>query len=145
LEIHTIGFTKRSAADFFGTLDKAGVEQIIDVRLRNNSQLAGFTKREDLAFFVRKLLGGTYREVPTLAPTAELLDGLKKHGLPWEEFERGYNTLLIDRRADEIVPRNLFDTPSVLLCSEFPPQRCHRRLAAEFLQAKWGNLSIVHL
>lgn len=145
MEIYTIGFTKKSAADFFAALRGAGVRRLIDVRLSNTSQLAGFAKRDDLQFFLRELCGAEYCHEPTLAPTKEILDSYKKKQISWEEYEVRFVDLLVERGAEQAVPRRLFDVPAVLLCSEPSPKRCHRRLAAEYLADKWGDVKIVHL
>jgi uncharacterized protein (DUF488 family) len=145
VEIHTIGFTKKSAADFFRALQRSGIKRLIDVRLNNTSQLAGFAKRDDLQYFLRELCGAEYRHEPTLAPTAEILDAYKKKQISWDEYETRFIDLLADRTAETAVDRRLFDVPAVLLCSEPSPQRCHRRLAAEYLAGKWGGAEIVHL
>jgi len=145
VEIHTIGFTKKSAAEFFETLRRAGIRRLIDVRLNNTSQLAAFAKRDDLQFFLRELCNADYRHEPTLAPTEEILDAYKKKQIAWEEYETRCVDLLIERAAETAVDRRLFDVPAVLLCSEASPERCHRRLAAEYLAGKWGNVKVVHL
>jgi len=145
VEIHTIGFTQKSAAEFFGILRRAGIRRLIDVRLNNTSQLAAFAKRDDLQFFLRELCDADYRHEPTLAPTEEILDAYKKKQIAWEEYETRYVDLLIERAAETAVDRRLFDVPAVLLCSESSPERCHRRLAAEYLVGKWENVKVVHL
>jgi uncharacterized protein (DUF488 family) len=118
---------------------------LIDVRLNNTSQLAGFAKRDNLEFLLRELCQAEYCHEPLLAPTQEILDAYKKKRISWEEYETRYVDLLIERRAESAVDRRLFDTPAVLLCSEPAPKRCHRRLAAEYLATKWGNIQIIHL
>jgi uncharacterized protein (DUF488 family) len=118
---------------------------LIDVRLNNTSQLAGFAKRDDLQYFLRELCRAEYRHEPTLAPTKEILDAYKKKQLSWEQYEICFLDLLMERAAENAVDRRLFDVPAVLLCSEPSPQRCHRRLAAEYLAGKWGGVEIVHL
>ena len=145
MEIYTIGFTKKSAAEFFDTLRRAGIGRLIDVRLNNTSQLAGFAKRDDLQYFLREICRAGYRHEPALAPTGEILDAYKKKRLSWEEYETRFVDLLIQRAAENVVDRRLFDVPAVLLCSEPGAERCHRRLAAEYLAEKWGGASVVHL
>ena len=145
MEIHTIGFTKKSAAEFFDILRRAGIRRLIDVRLNNTSQLAAFAKRDDLQFFLRELCQAEYRHEPTLAPTAEILDAYKKKRISWEEYETRFVDLLIQRAVEKAVDPRLFDVPAVLLCSEPSPKRCHRRLAAEYLAGKWRDVQIVHL
>lgn len=145
MEIYTIGFTQKSAAEFFGALRRAGIRQLIDVRLNNTSQLAAFTKRDDLQYFLREICGADYHHEPMLAPTKEILGDYKKKQISWEEYETQYVDLLIERTAENTVDRGLFEIPAVLLCSEPTPEHCHRRLAAEYLARKWGGLEIVHL
>ena len=145
MEVYSIGFTKKSAADFFGALRKAGVRRLLDIRLNNSSQLAGFTKREDLPFFLRELCGAEYRHEPRLAPTQELLDGYRKENRGWPDYERCFRELMAERQIEQAINRDLFAVPTVLLCSEPTADRCHRRLVLEYLQAKWGDLTIRHL
>jgi uncharacterized protein (DUF488 family) len=118
---------------------------VIDVRLNNTSQLAGFTKRDDLQYFLRELCDAEYCHEPALVPTKEILDDYKKNRISWEEYERRYLDLLAQRAAEKAVDRRLFDVPAVLLCSEPGPERCHRRLAAEYLAGRWGDVTVVHL
>jgi uncharacterized protein (DUF488 family) len=145
MEIYTIGFAQKGAAEFFTALRQAGIRRLIDVRLNNTSQLAGFTKRDDLEFFLRELCGAKYCHEPILAPTKEILDAYKKKQISWEEYETRYIDLLVERAAERNVVRQWFDEPAVLLCSEPSPTHCHRRLAAEYLAGKWGDAAIVHL
>jgi uncharacterized protein (DUF488 family) len=145
MEVYTIGFTKRTAAEFFGTLKREGVKRLLDVRLNNTSQLAGFTKKDDLSFFLREICGTDYVHEPLLAPTQDILDNYKKKKGTWEEYERRFSQLMEQRKIEEKIERRLFDTPTVLLCSERKPDRCHRRLVLEYLEKKWGGLQVMHL
>lgn len=145
MEIYTIGFTQKSARDFFGALSAAGIRRLIDVRLNNSSQLAGFTKKDDLIFFLERICGAEYLHEPQLAPTAEILNGIKKKEISWEEYERQFNALLKQRRIAKTLDPRLFSVPAVLLCSEPTPEHCHRRLVAEYLQRNWSDVSITHL
>lgn len=145
MEIYTIGFTKKTAAEFFGGLRRAGIKRLIDVRLNNTSQLAGFAKRDDLEFFLREICGAEYRHEPMLAPNQELLDGYKHKTIAWEQYEPRFLALLGERKAEALLDRQLFDVPTVLLCSEPSADHCHRRLVAEYLAARWGDTRIVHL
>lgn len=145
MEIHTIGFTRRSAESFFEALRGAGIRRVVDVRLKNTSGLAGFAKRDDLAYLLDALLGADYVHETRLAPSEALFDAYKKGGGPWEEFRAGYLELL-DRRgvADELSP-DLFDRPTALLCSEPGHETCHRSLVVEHLDRCWGDVTGVHL
>lgn len=142
---YTIGFTKRRAPEFFGALKQAGIKRLVDVRLNNSSQLAGFTKREDLPYFLEVICGAEYVHEPLLAPTQELLDAYRKNRISWQDYERAFLGLMAERHIEDNLRRGLFDIPSVLLCSENTAERCHRRLVLEHLQQKWGDLKIVHL
>ena len=145
MDVYTIGFTRKTAAEFFNALRQAGVRRLIDVRLNNVSQLAGFSKRDDLAFFLKEICGADYVHEPLLAPSQELLDAYKKGKGSWEDYERGFLDLLAGRKIEERLSRNLFTGPAVLLCSEPTADHCHRRLVLEYLQGKWGDLRAVHL
>ena len=115
------------------------------MRLNNTSQLAGFAKRDDLRFFLREICRADYRHEPVLAPTKEILDAYKKKRMSWEEYEARFLDLLTERAVETSIDRRLFDVPVVLMCSEPTPECCHRRLAAEYLAAKWGDVKIIHL
>ena len=145
MEICSIGFTQKTAEQFFTLLKRAGIRRLLDVRLNNSSQLAGFTKREDLQFFLQEIRGADYRHEPLLAPTQVILDEYKKKKGPWAEYETRFLALMADRKIEERVDRALFAVPTVLLCSEPTAERCHRRLVLEYLRDKWGNLTITHL
>jgi uncharacterized protein (DUF488 family) len=145
MEIHTIGFAKKPAREFFGALKAAGIQQVLDIRLHNTSQLAGFTKRDDLAFFLAELCGAAYLHEPLLAPTEEILKAYKKKKSGWPEYEASFLALLAERKPEDKLDRKLFDKRTVLLCSEPSAEHCHRRLVSEYLKAKWGDVKIVHL
>ncbi len=145
MEIYTIGFTKRSAGNFFESLRRAGIGRLLDVRLNNSSQLAGFTKREDLPFFLRELCGADYVHEPLLAPTPELFEAYKIKKGTWGDYEQGFLALLAERRVEDKLRPETFAVPTVLLCSEPTPEHCHRRLVLEYLQGKWGRFHVVHL
>ena len=145
MEIYTIGFTKHSAEDFFEILKRTGVTRLIDVRLNNVSQLAGFAKRDDLRYFLNRICGADYVHEPLLAPTQSLLDAYKKHKTPWAEYEVGFRRLMSERRVEERIPKELFEGVPVLLCSERTAEHCHRRLVCEYLGEHWGGVEAVHL
>lgn len=145
MEISTIGFTQRSARDFFETLKQAGIQRLVDVRLNNSSQLAAFSKRDDLEYFLRELCGADYIQEPLLAPTQELFDEYKKRGGAWHDYERRFLGLMAERRVEDRLDRDLFAVPTVLLCSEPKPDRCHRRLVVEYLRSRWGDVTPRHL
>jgi uncharacterized protein (DUF488 family) len=145
MEIYTIGFTQRTAAEFFGALKRAGIKCLIDVRLNNSSQLAGFTKKEDLPFFLKEICDAKYIHQPLLAPTQDILDAYKKKKGSWQDYEHRFLQLMTDRKVEEKISRSLFSSPTALLCSENTADHCHRRLVIEYLHSKWGDVKAVHL
>lgn len=144
MKIFTIGFTKKSAESFFSKLQGAGVTRLADIRLNNVSQLAGFAKRDDLRYFLRAICNIDYVHLLELAPTQEIFDEYNKQGQDWALFERRFLGLLGERQVEKKVPRELLDG-ACLLCSEDKPLRCHRRLVAEYLKGKWGDVEIEHI
>ena len=140
----TIGFTKKSAETFFGRLKQAQVKRLIDVRLNNVSQLAGFTKRDDLSFFANAICNIQYVHVPELAPTQDILTAYKQEKGDWAVYERRFVELMQKRQIERLIDRDVIDG-GCLLCSEATPEHCHRRLIAEYLKNHWGNLDIEHL
>jgi len=143
MKLFTIGFTKTTAKNFFNRVKNSGAGKIIDVRLNNKSQLAGFAKRDDLSYFAETICGIGYQHIPDLAPTQDILDGFKKRKGSWEEYEEKFLRLMAQRKIEEINPELL--DGGCLLCSEDKPHNCHRRLVAEYLRDKWGDVEIVHL
>jgi uncharacterized protein (DUF488 family) len=145
MTIFSIGFTQRTAEEFFGALRGAGVKRLLDVRLNNTSQLAGFAKRDDLRFFLREVCGAEYEHEPLLAPTQEMLDAYKKRKGAWSEYEREFLALMRERKIEEKISRESFAVSTALLCSEFTAEHCHRRLVMEYLAEAWGGLTLHHL
>lgn len=141
--ILTIGFTKKNAERFFASLQDAHATKVIDVRLNNISQLAGFTKRDDLQYFL-KVHGIGYEHVPELAPTHELLDAYKKNSMSWEDYEKGFLDLIRSRHIETIFSPARFHN-AALLCSEDKPHHCHRRIVAEYLSDIIPGIKVVHL
>lgn len=149
INLYTIGFTKKKAAYFFGKLQDAGVKRVLDVRLNNVSQLAGFAKKDDLIYFLKTLGGQSggieYRHLEELAPTQEMLDAYKKQKGEWADYEKQFLALMQQRRIENLLDKQTLHS-GCLLCSEDKPHHCHRRLVAEYLQKKWGNeVSVTHL
>lgn len=144
IRLFTIGFTQKPAEVFFGRLSRAGVKRVIDIRLNNVSQLAGFAKRDDLRYFLKAICGIDYIHLPELAPTQKIMDNFKKKKGDWSAYERAFRVLLRERQPEETLSKDLFDA-ACLLCSEDKPDHCHRRLVAEHLADKWGGVKIVHL
>jgi uncharacterized protein (DUF488 family) len=145
MELFTIGFTKSTAERFFTRIADAGVKRVMDIRLNNSSQLAGFAKATDLPYFLRELVGANYVHEPLLAPTPELLAQAKRAGADWTFFEQQFRRLLRSRQIETTLARDTFGEPTVLLCSEATAEHCHRRLVAEYLQAEWSGLRVAHL
>jgi len=144
VNLFTIGFTKKNAEKFFGLLRGSGAKRLVDVRLNNVSQLAGFAKKDDLAFFVKEICRMEYVHVPELAPTQDILDDFKKNKCDWAVYEQKFLDLMRQRKIESTVPRNLVEE-GCLLCSEDKPHHCHRRLVAEYLKEHWGEVEIKHL
>lgn len=144
MKVFTIGFTKKNARQFFETLRKSGTKRVVDVRLNNVSQLAGFAKRDDLKFFLKEVCDIDYVHVPDLAPTKEMLDEYKKLKGDWNIYEKRFLDLMEKRRIEERIPKEVI-AEGCLLCSEDKPHHCHRRLVAEYLKQHWGDLDISHL
>lgn len=144
MEISTIGFTQSSAEHFFGRLRAAGVRRLVDVRLHNVSQLAGFSKGPDLAFFLREICDAGYEQDLRLAPTDELLSAYRKGELDWDAYEQSFQALMLERDIPGQLQRAAFQTKTALLCSEAEPSRCHRRILADMLVEAWGG-TVQHL
>lgn len=144
MKVFTIGFTKKSAETFFTKLKNAKVMRLIDIRLNNVSQLAGFTKRDDLRYFTKAICNIDYIHNLDLAPTPDILNAYKKQKGDWELYERQFLYLMRSRRIEETVTREMLDG-ACLLCSEEKPHHCHRRLVAEYLKEKWGDVEIEHI
>lgn len=144
MKVFTIGFTKKSAEEFFVKLQNAGVRRVIDIRLSNVSQLAGFAKKDDLRYFLQAIGGIEYVHKLELAPTKELFDALKKQKGKWSVYEKGFMSLMAKRRVERLLPKELFDH-ACLLCSEDEPTHCHRRLVLEYLQRYWKDLQVTHI
>lgn len=142
--VYTLGFTGKTAEQFFGLLRQHGIRRVLDVRLNNVSQLAGFTKRQDLPFFLRELCAADYVHVPVLAPAPEILTDFRRDR-SWPHYTERYLALLHERHVEDQVNRELLTGPAALLCSEPTPEHCHRRLALEYLESKWGPMQVHHL
>lgn len=143
--IYTIGYTKKTLERFIRLLRDAGVDSVIDVRLRNTSQLAGFAKRDDLAFLLQEGFGIQYEHRTELAPTPEILDTYKTGG-DWMAYRAGFLALLNERQAESIGRELLarYRRPC-LLCAESTPKHCHRRLVAEWWAEHLPDVEVVHL
>jgi len=145
MTLFTIGFTKKTARQFFESLRRANVKKLVDIRLKNRSQLAAFTKEDDLEYFAQTICGISYHHFPNLAPTQEILRTLKKEKGSWADYEVRFQALMKERGAIEKLDRSFFEDACCLLCSEATPEHCHRRLVAEALKQRWPDLEIRHL
>lgn len=144
MRIFTIGFTKKSAETFFSLLSGSGAKRLVDVRLNNVSQLAGFAKKDDLRYFLRAICGMDYVHLPELAPTQAMLDAYKKEKGDWAAYEVQFLELMKSRAIEKSLSKDVLGD-SCLLCSEDKPEHCHRRLVAEYLLDKWSGVQIIHL
>ncbi|MDX1953808.1 MAG: DUF488 domain-containing protein [Verrucomicrobiota bacterium] len=144
ISVFTIGFTQTSAEEFFEKLRTAGIQKVVDVRLNNSSQLAGFSKRDDLRYFLKTIAKIDYSEEPLFAPTQSMLESYRKQKGSWPDYERAFRQLLRQRKVEEkTTPSSL--QMSCLLCSEKNPHYCHRRVVLEYLNECWGTLKTIHL
>ena len=146
MEVYTIGFTTKSAREFFNTIKTAGIKRLLDIRLNNKSQLAGFTKCQDLSLFLEHICGCRYEHDVDLAPTASILAAYRKDHC-WVNYEIAFQQLLMarDKQLQIKYSAEYFKIPTVLLCSEPTPDHCHRRLVAEYLHNLYSDLHVVHL
>jgi len=144
VKIFTIGFTNKKAEEFFEKLRTAGVKRVVDVRLNNISQLAGFSKKDDLRYFLRAIADIDYVHLPELAPTKEMLEAYKKFKGDWSVYENEFLELMERRRIETTIAMDVIDN-GCLLCSEDKPHHCHRRLVAEYLQSRWPQVAVRHL
>lgn len=143
MKLFTIGFTKTTAENFFKRLRRVGVKKLVDVRLNNVSQLAGFAKKDDLKYFMSELCDGEYQHIPALAPTKSILEDYRKSNISWQTYADKFLNLMAQRKIEELDRNQL--NGGCLLCSEDKPHHCHRRLVAEYLKSKWTDVEIEHL
>lgn len=144
VKVYTIGFTKKSAAEFFNLLISNRVKKIIDIRLNNSSQLAGFTKGKDLAYFLKTISNIEYVHKPEYAPTKELLNDYKKGKTKWADYETAYLELLHKRHILDDIDYSIFEN-ACLLCSEPTAEKCHRRLFANYLSENNSHIKVIHI
>lgn len=145
MKIYTIGFTKKSAEEFFGLIKRSGVKRVIDIRRNNSSQLAGFAKENDLKYFLKELCHIEYIHALDLAPTEEILAPYRHKEHTWEVFKKDYLKLLAERKIEKTLDKKLIDQ-SCLLCGEAQPEHCHRTFLIEYLQAHWREkITVEHL
>ena len=146
MAIYTAGFAEWTAERFFGELKAHSVSHLVDVRLNNVSQLAGFAKKKDLEFFLKTICGAEYMHEPILAPTSDLLKEYRSKKITWDEYGKFFLELLKERKVESVLSQDLLRGTPVILCSEHRPEFCHRRLALDYLGSHWGiNGVVVHL
>ena len=145
-QLYTIGFTQKKAETFFNMLTINGIKKVIDVRLKNASQLAGFSKKDDLKYFLQVICGCQYIHLPQWAPTAEIFHGYRKSKqISWSDLKSQFSVLLESRSAHRLISSPVELHKACLLCSEPTPERCHRRLVAEYLKKHFDDIEICHL
>ena len=146
MKLFTIGFTQKSAQEFFSLLRNHGIQQLIDIRIHPQGQLSGFARQEDLPYFLHELAGHCkYLYLPVLAPTEEMMKEYRKDG-DWVRYSSRYEALLDERNILAGLDRSIFESAaSCLLCSESTPEHCHLRLVAERLARQWPGVEIIHL
>ncbi|WP_458368887.1 DUF488 domain-containing protein [Pseudomonas mandelii] len=142
MKIYTIGFTEKKAERFFSLIKISGTKRIVDVRLNNISQLAGFAKKEDLKYFLKELCNVDYLHLPDLAPTKEILSPYQKKDITWQQYEEKYLNLMSKRNIEKHLSKDVIDE-GCLLCSEHQPHQCHRRLVVDYLKSAWNESDAV--
>lgn len=146
MTLYTMGYTQKTAEQFFGLIRENRIDMLVDVRLNNRTQLAGFTKGEDLPFFLRELCACAYSHRTDFAPTREILDGYKKGDIDWTGYAARFILLMEKRQAAKTFLRDFGTYARVLLlCSEPTPEHCHRRLLAEMIARTDPSIEIAHL
>ncbi len=145
MKLYTVGFTKKSAEKFFTLLEQNTVDCLIDIRLHPNGQLSGFTKQDDLAYFLSRLANCEYIHLDSLAPSDDILSNYRQDH-DWSRYVQRFEALMDERNVPHCLDRTLFEAKTCcLLCSEATPDKCHRRLVAERLARHWPDVEIIHL
>ncbi len=144
MNLYTIGFTKKTAEEFFSLLRDNHMKKVIDIRLNNSSQLAGFSKGQDLRYFLNTFFNIEYIHDPDLAPSKQLLDDYKGKKITWQQYEIEFQNLLDKRKTKEMLDGKYHSTfdGACLLCSEETADKCHRRLVAEYIKNNYQELMI---
>ncbi len=145
MKLYTIGFTKKTAEQFFSLLESNGIRRLIDIRVHPGGQLAGFSKKDDLAYFLSRLIDCDYHHLATLAPSDEILSDYRSDS-NWGTYVQRFEALMDQRGVPEVLDRRLFEEKTCcLLCSEATPDKCHRRLVAERFARYWPDINVIHL
>lgn len=147
MKIFTIGYTQKSAEEFFDLLITNKVECLIDVRLNNSSQLAAFSKHRDLEYFLKVIANINYIHNVKYAPTKDILSDYKKNKISWQAYEVQYEKLISERKIENLFKNDIEDKYSNIcfLCSESEPKQCHRRILAEYLKSILNDIEVIHL
>ena len=146
MKVYTIGFTQKSAKDFFELIKQNEIELLIDIRLNNVSQLAGFAKGKDLEYFLKEICGCKYVHDDLFAPTKELLDDYRAKKTSWAKYEEIFAKIINVRNLADRFKKLYSNSEKVcLLCTEPTAEQCHRRLVAEYLQENIKDIEIIHI
>ena len=144
--LYTIGFTQKSAQQFFELIKSNSIDMLVDIRLNNKSQLAGFTKGDDLRYFLGEICNCKYQHCIEYAPTKDILNSYKKKAISWDEYVRQYIPLMQKRNAVQMFAERFAKYRAVcLLCSEPTPECCHRRLLSEMIVADHPEITVKHI
>ena len=145
-KVYTIGFTKKTAEEFFTLLRNNDISLVVDVRLNNTSQLASFSKYPDIVFFLESICKIDYKHDLMFAPTALTLSKYKKKEIGWNEYVDDFSDTMNKRHIKDHIRYNYSLSPNIcLLCSEPVPTYCHRRLVADLFKEVFPNINIIHL
>lgn len=143
-KLNTMGYEKKQPKEFFDLINAHGIKRVIDIRLYNNSQLSGFTKQNNLKYFLKELLDVDYIHIPLMAPSKKIFNDHKNNGLAWKDYERRFKRLINHRKIERLIDQRDIDG-ACLLCYESEATNCHRRLVAEYLQSHYSDIEIIHL
>lgn len=145
--LYTIGFTKKTAEQFFERIKYYRIQILVDVRLKNTSQLMRFSHGKDIEYLLKNLCNCEYEHCVNYAPTAEILTDWKKKRITWPEYEQRYHALMTERNSvRDFMTRYYGVYESVcLLCSEVSPEHCHRRLLAEMFHEQKNDIEVLHI
>lgn len=145
IQLFTIGFAQKSAEQFFNMLKHHHVNVLMDTRLKPDSPMSGFARGRDLPYFLKHLIACDYIHNPLMSPTRSMLDAYRQDN-DWGAYEAKFKSLLYTRELINHLDKTWFIEHRVcLLCSEHKPDRCHRRLVAEYIQSYWEDTEIWHL
>jgi len=144
IKLFTIGYTKKSAQQFFELLKKNQIKRVVDIRLNNKGVFAGFSKMGDIQYFCKILINADYIYKPEFAPTKDMLKRYRKKEITWEDYEKEYDDLIEKRNIKESLKINEYDY-NCFLCSEHLPDKCHRKLLAEYFLKLNSNIEISHI